>query len=87
MVDIENLTNISNSGQYPNLFNSEDVEAVKSIVRYILIYFLIGMNQGMGLIKSESDTTKYGFKFQIPTGVEQYQYFDGHIGRVCCLNI
>jgi len=81
MVDIENLTNISNSGQYPTLFNSEDIEAVKSIVEIYPDLFSVGMNQGMGLIKSESDTTKYGFKFQVPTGIEQYQYFDGHIGN------
>ena len=48
MVDIENLTNISNSGQYPTLFNSEDIEAVKSIVEIYPDLFSTGMNQGMG---------------------------------------
>tara|TARA_B100000674_G_scaffold246723_1_gene203301 strand:- start:45 stop:1004 length:960 start_codon:yes stop_codon:yes gene_type:complete len=81
MVDIENLINISNSGQYPMLFNSEDIEAVKSIMETYPDLFSISMNQGIGLIKNESDATKYGFKFQIPTGIEQYQYFDGHIGN------
>ena len=46
MVDIENLTNISNSGQYPTLFNSEDIEAVKSIVEIYPDLFSVGMNQG-----------------------------------------
>jgi len=32
MVDIDNLIGISNSGKYPNLLNSADIEAVKSIV-------------------------------------------------------
>ena len=81
MVDIDNLIGISNSGQYPNLFNSTDVEAVKSIVEIYPDLFADGMNQGVGLIKNESDTTKYGFKFEIPTGIEQYQFFDGHIGN------
>ena len=74
MVDIDNLIGISNSGQYPNLFNSTDVEAVKSIVEIYPDLFADGMNQGVGLIKNESDTTKYGFKFEIPTGIEQYQF-------------
>ena len=74
MVDIENLTNISNSGQYPTLFNSEDIEAVKSIVEIYPDLFSTGMNQGMGLIKNESDATKYGFKFQVPTGIEPVSY-------------
>ena len=32
MVDLDNLTSISNSGKYPNLLNSADVDAVKEIM-------------------------------------------------------
>ena len=81
MVDIDNLIGISNSGKYPNLFNSNDIEAVKSIVEIYPDLFSTDLDSGCGLIKSESDETKYGFKFQIPTGLNQYQYFDGSIGE------
>ena len=54
MVDIENLTNISNSGQYPTLFNSEDIEAVKSIVEIYPDLFSVGMNQGCLLYTSDA---------------------------------
>ena len=73
MVDIENLTNISNSGQYPNLFNSTDVDAVKSIVEMYPDLFSVA-NDSIGLIKSDKDTPKYGFKVTVPTGIEQYEY-------------
>lgn len=79
MVDLENLIQISNSGKYPILFNSVDVEAVKSIMEIYPDLFSIGLDSGCGLIKSEFAATKYGFKFQIPTGIKQYQYFDGAV--------
>mgnify|MGYP003312051384 FL=1 len=81
MVDIDNLIGISNSGKYPNLLNSADIEAVKSIVEIYPDLFSTDLDNGCGLIKSESDETKYGFKFQIPTGLNQYQYFDGSVGE------
>ena len=81
MVDIDNLIGISNSGTYPNLFNSTDVEAVKSIVEIYPELFSIDLDSGCGLFKSESAATKYGFKFEEPTGVGQYQYFDGSLGE------
>ena len=82
MVDIDNLIGISNSGTYPNLLNSTDVEAIKSIVEIYPELFSIDLDSGCGLHKSESVATKYGFKFEVPTGVSQYQYFDGSVGAV-----
>ena len=81
MVDIEKLTSIANTGKYPNLCSLTDVEAVKSIMEIYPDLFSSTYSQGVHINRSESKTTEYGFRFQIPTGITQYQYFDGHIGE------
>lgn len=80
MVDLDNLTSISNSGKYPNLLNSADVDAVKEIIGVYPDLFVDNYNNGCGIRKS-SGTTKYGFRLPVTTGVSQYQYFDGSIGE------
>lgn len=69
-----NLTSIST---YPNLFNSTDVDAIKELAD---MYPDVA-NDSIGLIKSDKDTPKYGFKVTVPTGIEQYEYFSGHLGN------
>ena len=69
-----NLTSIST---YPNLFNSTDVDAIKELAD---MYPDVA-NDSIGLIKSDKDTPKYGFKVTVPTGIEQYEYFSGHLGE------
>lgn len=81
MVDIEKLTSIANTGKYPNLCSLSDVEAVKSIMGIYPDLFSPTYSQGVHINKSESKATEYGFRFQIPTGISQYEYFDGHIGE------
>lgn len=51
MVDIDNLIGISNSGTYPNLFNSTDVDAVKSIMGYIQNYFPLALIVGVDYLR------------------------------------
>ena len=80
MVDLDNLTSISNSGKFPNLLNSADVDAVKQIIEVYPDLFADDYNNGCGIRKS-SNVTKYGFRKPVPTGVSQYQYFDGSIGE------
>ena len=80
MVDLDNLTAISNSGKYPNLLNSADVDAVKEIIEVYPDLFTVDYNNGCGIRKSSS-ATKYGFRQPVPTGVGQYQYFDGSLGE------
>ena len=80
MVDLDNLTSISNSGKYPNLLNSADVDAVKEIIEVYPDLFADDYNNGCGIRKS-SGTTKYGFRSPVTTGVSQYQYFDGSLGE------
>ena len=74
MVDIEKLTSIANTGKYPNLCSITDVEAVKSIMEIYPDLFSSTYSQGVHINRSESKTTEYGFRFQIPTGITQYQY-------------
>ena len=54
-----NLTSIST---YPNLFNSTDVDAIKELAD---MYPDVA-NDSIGIIKSDKNTHKYGFKVTDP---------------------
>ena len=79
MVDLDNLVTIANTGKFPNLFNASDVENVKGIMEVYPDLFSTDFNNGCALSKSPSLDPRYGFRFQIPTGINQYQFFDGSI--------
>ena len=82
MVDLDKLISVSNSGKYPNLLNSADIDAIKEIIEGNPDYFSDStFNQGAAFIKSEGKETEYGFSSMIRTGINQFQYFDGHIGE------
>ncbi len=77
MVNLEHLSSIS---KYPNLFNSADVDAIRELSE-IYPEIISSAHDSIGLIKSEGEVSKYGFKYSIPTGIDQYEYFDGHLGN------
>ena len=77
MVNLEHLSSIS---KYPNLFNSADVDAIRELSE-IYPEIISSAHDSIGLIKSEGEVSKYGFKYSIPTGIEQYEYFDGRLGN------
>tara|TARA_B100000287_G_scaffold430114_1_gene484747 strand:- start:37 stop:1011 length:975 start_codon:yes stop_codon:yes gene_type:complete len=81
MVDLDNLSRISNTGRYPNLLNSSDVDNVREIVDVHSDIFASSTDNGCAIIKSPTLDTRYGFRFQIPTGISQYTYFDGSVGE------
>ena len=82
MVDLDKLISVSNSGKYPNLLNSVDIDAIKEIIEGNPDYFSdTTFNQAAAFIKSEGNETEYGFSSMIRTGINQFQYFDGHIGE------
>ena len=82
MVDLDKLISVSNSGKYPNLLSSADIDAIKEIIEINPDYFSnTSFDQGAAFIKSEGSVTEYGFNHLIPTGINQYQYYDGHIGE------
>ena len=71
MVDLENLIKFSNSGQFPNLLTTSDVDNIKEINL---------LPSRMGILKTNpTEVTKYGFEGSVPSGVEQYQLPDGEI--------
>ena len=77
MVNLDHLTSIST---YPNLFNSTDVDAIRELSE-IYPDVVSSAHDSIGLIKSDKDTPKYGFKLSIPTGIEDYEYFNGNLGK------
>ena len=74
MVDLENLIKFSNSGQFPNLLTISDVDNIKEITDTHNL-----LPSRMGILKTDTEPTKYGFEFKIPSGVEQYQLPDGEV--------
>lgn len=86
MVDLENLSIVSNSGRFPNLLNNTDIDNIRQIVDAHPDLFN-GSNKidnGGALFKTlksdgSTEPTKYGFRFSIPTGLTQYQFWDGTI--------
>ncbi len=80
MVDLDKLGSLSNTGKFPNLFNNSDVENVRGIIDvYPDLFADTSVDNGCAVIRSKSLDTRYGFRFKIPTGVSQYQFFDGSI--------
>ena len=80
MVDLDNLTKFSKSGQYPDLLNSSDVERVKEILEAHPDIFSPRLDRELGIIKtSPTKPNRYGFKFDVPTGIDQVELFDGTI--------
>jgi len=80
MVDLDSLTKFSESGQYPDLLNSSDVERVKEILEAHPDIFSPRLDRELGIIKtSPTKPNRYGFKFDVPTGIDQVQLFDGTI--------
>ena len=77
MVNLDHLMSISN---YPNLFSGEDKDAIKELAEMYPDLFS-SANDSIGLIKTDGGVSQYGLKVNIPTGVEQYEYFDGHLGN------
>ena len=57
MVDLDNLTKFSKSGQYPDLLNSSDVERVKEILEYPDI-FSPRLDRELGIIKTSPTKLK-----------------------------
>ena len=87
MVDLDNLVTIANTGKFPNLFNASDVENVKGIMEVYPDLFSTDFNNGCALSKSPKFDSKYGFRFEIPTGINQYQFFDGSICELSLIHI
>ena len=80
MVDLDSLTKFSESGQYPDLLNNSDVEGVKEILEAHPDIFSPRLDRELGIIKtSPTKPNRYGFKFDVPTGIDQVQLFDGTI--------
>ena len=77
MVDLDNLVTIANSGKHPILFNSSDADNVRSIVETYPDVFSGDFDNGTAIVKSPSSDAKYGFRFRVPTGISQYELFDG----------
>ena len=76
MVDLDNLVKIANSGQFPDLMNSSDVNNIKELINAQSL----GSSIDLGIIKtSPTKPTRYGIKVEVPTGVSQVQLCDGTI--------
>ena len=69
MVDIDNLIGISNSGTYPNLFNSTDVEAVKSIMEIYPELFPLTLIVGVDYIKVSLLQLSMDLSLKCPLGL------------------
>ena len=75
MVDLENLIKVSNSGQFPNLLTTSDVDNIKEIGETHNL-----LPSRIGIWKTDpTEPTKYGFESTVPGGVEQYQLPSGRI--------
>ena len=71
MVDLESLVKFSNSGQFPNLLTTSDVDNIREINL---------LPSRMGMFKTNpTEPTKYGFESTVPSGTEQYELPDGQI--------
>ena len=79
MVDLDNLVTIANSGKYPNLFNSSDVDNIRGIVDVYSDIASNNFDNGCAISNSTKKGNRYGFRYEIPTGISQYQFFDGSI--------
>lgn len=81
MVDLDNLVTVANTNKYPNLFNSSDVDNIRSIMDTYPDMFSSNFDNGCALSNSTSLGNRYGFRYEIPTGINQYQFFDGSIAE------
>ena len=76
MVDLDNLVKIANSGQFPDLMNSSDVNNVKELINAQSLDSTIDL----GIIKtSPTKSNRYGIKIPVPTNVNQLELYDGTI--------
>ncbi len=81
MVDLDNLVTVANTGKYPNLFNSSDVDNIRGIIDTYPDMFSSNFDNGCSLSNSTKNGNRYGFRYEIPTGITQYQFFDGSIAE------
>ena len=76
MVDLDNLVKVSNSGQFPDLMNSSDVDNIKELINAQSLDPAFDL----GVIKtSPTKPSKYGVKVAVPTGIDQLELYDGSI--------
>ena len=76
MVDLDNLVKVSNSGQFPDLMNSSDVDNIKELISAQSLDPAFDL----GIIKtSPTKPSKYGVKVAVPTGINQLELYDGSI--------
>ena len=89
MVELERLEKVQQSGKYPNLLTTTDVENVKAIVEANPSLFAYGWSDkrstrrdsGATFSKKSNGTTLYGFWFNSQSGTGNHRLWDGHILR------
>tara|TARA_B100001939_G_scaffold256825_1_gene223742 strand:- start:3574 stop:4650 length:1077 start_codon:yes stop_codon:yes gene_type:complete len=89
MVELERLERVQQSGKYPNLLTSTDVENIKAIVESNPSLFAYGWSDkrstrrdsGATFSKRSDGTNLYGFWFNHPSGTGNHRLWDGHILR------
>jgi hypothetical protein len=87
MVELERLERVQQSGKYPNLITSTDVDNVKKITEANPSLFAYSWSDkrstrkdsGVNFSKKSDGTTLYGFWFKTQSGTGTYRLWDGHI--------
>lgn len=94
MVELERLERVQQSGKYPNLITSTDVDNVRKITEANPSLFAYGWSDnrstrrdsGANFSKKSDGTTLYGFWFTPKFGTGTYRLWDGHVIRNNLLN-
>ena len=78
MVDLDNLVKVSNSGQFPDLMNSSDVDNIKELINVQSLDPAFDL----GVIKtSPTKPSKYGVKVAVPTGIVSAEFANQSASR------
>ena len=94
MVELERLERVQQSGKYPNLITSTDVDNVKKITEANPSLFAYSWSDkrstrrdsGALFSKKSDGTTLYGFWFVPQSGTGTYRLWDGHVIKNNLLN-
>ncbi len=87
MVELERLERVQQSGKYPNLITSTDVDNVRKITEANPSLFAYSWadkrssrrDSGANFSKKSDGTTLYGFWFESQSGTGTYRLWDGHV--------